>query len=117
MRQSPEGLHARGLGRSLLLCVALSIGLLCASSGAAPQNSNPPQAHAREGQRYRVNAFYQLRVARSYGTAGGDESVPKTFVDLTPAELAQVVPELKHLKPAESQDMLPQILQLVGTAV
>jgi hypothetical protein len=117
MRQSPQGVCARGLGRSLLLCVALSVGLLSASYGAAPQTSNPAEAHAREGRRYRVSAFYQLRVARSYGTASGDESVPKTFVDMTPAELAQVVPELKHLKPAESQDMLPQILQSVGTAV
>jgi hypothetical protein len=36
---------------------------------------------------------------------------------MTPAELARVVPELKHLKPAESQEMLPQILQSVGAAV
>ncbi len=117
MRQSHEGVCARGLGRSLLLCVALSVGLLSASSGAAAQNSKPPEAHAREGQSYRVNPFDQLRVARSSGKAGGDESVPKTFVDMTPADLATAVPELKHLKPAESQDMLPQILQRVGAAV
>ncbi|MGD0224049.1 MAG: hypothetical protein ABSF71_17100 [Terriglobia bacterium] len=41
----------------------------------------------------------------------------KTFVDMTPAEVANAVPELKHLKPAESQDMLPQVLQRAGAAV
>jgi len=43
--------------------------------------------------------------------------VPKTFLDMTPAELAKAVPELKHLEPAENQDMLPQILQRVGADV
>jgi len=48
-----------------------------------------------------------------------DESrtVPKTFVDMTPAELAKAVPELKHLEPAESQNLLPQILKRVGATV
>lgn len=41
----------------------------------------------------------------------------KTFVDMTPGELASAVPELKHLKSAESQDVLPQILQRAGAAV
>jgi len=40
-----------------------------------------------------------------------------TFVDMTPAELAKAAPELKHLEPAESQDMLPQILERVGANV
>jgi len=50
--------------------------------------------------------------------ASGDESrdVPKTFVDMTPAELASAVPELKRLKPAENQDTLPQILERAGSA-
>jgi hypothetical protein len=39
------------------------------------------------------------------------------FLDMTPAELAQEVPELKHLKSAQSQDMLPLILERVGAAV
>jgi hypothetical protein len=42
---------------------------------------------------------------------------PKTFVDMTPAELAKQVPELKHLESAESQDMLPLILERVGATV
>jgi hypothetical protein len=45
------------------------------------------------------------------------QAVPKTFLDLTPDELAKEVPELKHLKFANSQDMLPQILERVGAAV
>jgi hypothetical protein len=89
------------------------------SSGAAPHGSNPPAVHALEGQRHRVNPLLQLHVGRSAVAASGDESrdVPKTFVDMTPAELADAVPELKRLKPAESQDMLPQILERAGSAV
>jgi hypothetical protein len=44
-------------------------------------------------------------------------SVPKTFLDMTPDELAKQVPELKHLVSAESQDMLPLILKRVGATV
>jgi hypothetical protein len=49
----------------------------------------------------------------------GTESqiVPKAFLDLTPAELAKEIPELKHLESAESQDMLPPILERVGATV
>jgi len=36
---------------------------------------------------------------------------------MNPAELARAVPELKHLRPAENQDMLPHILQRGGAAV
>jgi hypothetical protein len=49
----------------------------------------------------------------------GSESrgAPKTFLDMTPVELAKQVPELKHLDFAQSQDMLPMILQRVGATV
>jgi hypothetical protein len=50
-------------------------------------------------------------------TADKPRGAPKTFVDMTPAELAKVVPELKHLEPAENQDLLPQILQRAGAEV
>jgi hypothetical protein len=43
--------------------------------------------------------------------------VPKTFLDMTSVELAKQVPELKHLEFAQSQDMLPMILQHVGATV
>jgi hypothetical protein len=42
---------------------------------------------------------------------------PKTFLEMTPAELTKQVPELKHLAPASSQEVLPQILQRVGATV
>jgi len=47
----------------------------------------------------------------------GSRGVSRTYVDLTPAELAKAVPELKHLQPAENQDLLPQILERVGATV
>jgi hypothetical protein len=46
-------------------------------------------------------------------TKGGS----KTFLDMTPSELSKQVPELKHLAPAESQEMLPTILERVGVSV
>lgn len=114
MRQSR--VWARGVGRNFFrFCVVLSVALLSASSIAAPQNSSSPDA--RDGARYQIKTFNERRPARSSGTATGNESIPKTFVDMTPAELARAVPELKRLKPAESQDPLPQILQRVGAAV
>ncbi|MGO9268913.1 MAG: hypothetical protein ACLQOO_01400 [Terriglobia bacterium] len=77
----------------------LAVLFLVAPSGAAPQAFDPPPVQSHE--------------------VHGDESrdVPKTFVDMTPAVLAKAVPELKHLQPAENQDMLPQILERVGAGV
>ncbi len=85
----------------------------------SPQSSNPPEVQAHVCQSPDVSPLFHLRVARSLGTGSGDESRdgPKTYVDMTLAELANAVSELKHLKPAESQDMLPQILQRAGAAV
>ena len=60
-----------------------------------------------------VLAAYQrleAQVSRSQGA-------PKTYVDMTRAELARQVPELKHLEPASSQDELPTILSRVGATV
>ena len=45
------------------------------------------------------------------------QGAPKTFPDMTPAELAKRIPELKHLEPAPSQALLPLILQRVGATV
>jgi hypothetical protein len=107
---------ARGMGRNLILfCVALSVGSVSASSTAALRDSNP--LDASDGARYQIKTFNEHRPAHSSGTATGNESIPKTFVDMTPAELVHAVPELKRLKPAESQDPLAQILQRVGAAV
>ena len=41
----------------------------------------------------------------------------KTFPEMTPGELAKIVPDLKHLKPAKSQELLPIILQRAGASV
>lgn len=41
----------------------------------------------------------------------------KSFLEMTPAELAKRVPELKHLVPEPSQSLLPSILEGVGKAV
>jgi hypothetical protein len=103
-------------GRNLIFfCVAFSVGSLPASSIAALRASNP--LDARDGARYPIKTFHQHRPALNSGTATGDERSPKTFVDMTPTEVAHAVPELKHLTPAASQDLLPQILQRVGAAV
>lgn len=119
MCQSPVGVCALGPCQCLLLCLALSVGLLSAGSRAASQNSNPPDVQALEGQSHDANPLLRFRLAPSQGTASADESreAPKTFVDMAPAELAGAVPELNHLKPAESQDALPKILERAGSAV
>jgi len=45
------------------------------------------------------------------------QGAPKTYVEMTPGELAKQVPELKHLEPASSQDELPVLLKRVGATV
>jgi len=60
-----------------------------------------------------VLAAHQRLEARVPASPGA----PKTFVDMTPDELAKQIPELKHLVPAQSQDMLPTILERVGVTV
>jgi len=52
----------------------------------------------------------EAQVSRSQGA-------PKTYVDMTPAELARQVSEMKHLQPPSSQDELPTILKRVGATV
>jgi hypothetical protein len=41
----------------------------------------------------------------------------QTYVVMSPAQLAEAAPELKRLKPAENQDMLPEILKRAGASV
>jgi hypothetical protein len=92
---------------------------LAACSAAAWPGFNQSQVQSHGLGPHEANAAFQLHADRSPVTASKDEShdAPKTFVDMTPAELAKAVPELRHLQPAESQDMLPQILQRVGADV
>ncbi len=49
--------------------------------------------------------------------ATAEPQASKTYLEMTSGELAKTVPELKHLKPAKSQERLPLILQRVGSAV
>ena len=65
---------------------------VAAASGYWPiKNQEPQEASARDGQ--------------------------ATIVDKTPAELVQALPELAGLEPAESQELLPQLLKKVGASV
>ena len=68
MRQFPLRVRARGLGRNLLSCVALSVWLLSTGSGAAPQNPNPPEIQAHEGQSQEAQPTFQLHVERNLVT-------------------------------------------------
>jgi len=97
----------------------LAILVLAAHLGAVPQGFSPPPVQSHELRPDELNPAFQLHVDRRLVTSSGGESrdVTKTFVDMTPAELAKAVPELKHLEPAENQDLLPQILQRVGADV
>ncbi len=45
------------------------------------------------------------------------EKDARTFVEMTPAQLAKEIPELKHLEVAENQELLPQILKGAGAMV
>ncbi len=110
---------ARSLGRILLPWVTLAIWLLATGSGAAPRGLSPPGVHSHRIRLHEVNLALRLQANRHPGRASGDEfqKAPKTFVDMSPAELAKAIPELKHLEPAENQDMLPQILKRAGDVV
>jgi len=130
--------RARGLGRNLLRSVALSFLMLASGPGAAPQSANPPEVQGHETTpKFRSTGRDQIGFADDHakpheallylpprplcqvsGHKGAEsQGVPKTFLDLTPAELAKQVPELKHLEPAKSQEMLPLILERAGATV
>jgi len=66
-----------------------------------------------------VSFEVQVPSVSTAGPAEGAESAlpPGMFVDLRTAELVKAVPELKHLRAAESQDLLPMILERVGAVV
>jgi VWFA-related protein len=66
MRQYLQRVLARGRGRNLLPWVTLAIWLLAAGSGGAPQNPNPPEIQAHEGQE--TPPTFQLHVERNLVT-------------------------------------------------
>jgi hypothetical protein len=137
MGRNALSLLARGLGRSLLRSVALVLLMLatgpgaswrCVSTAVEPQgrvaifNSTGKDQIAFTADRAKLRAAFLYlpprplcQVTSPQGTE--PQGVPKMFLDMTLEELAKEVPELKHLKSAESQDMLPMILERVGAAV
>ena len=68
MGQATLWVRARGLGRNLLPWVALSIWLLSAGPGAAPQEPNPPEIQVHEGQSQEAPPTFQLHVERNLVT-------------------------------------------------
>ena len=68
MRPFLQRVLAHGRGRSLLPWVVLSVCLLFTSSGAAPQNPNPPEIQAHEGPSHDVMPTFQLHVERNLVT-------------------------------------------------
>jgi len=137
MGRNALSILARGLGRSLLRSVAI-VGLILATGPGAAWRyvSAAVEPHGRaaiftstgKDQIAFTADSAKLRAAFLYlpprplcqvtGQKGAESrGVPKTFLDMTPVELAKQVPELKHLEFAQSQDMLPMILQRVGATV
>jgi hypothetical protein len=49
--------------------------------------------------------------------SSAEPQASNTLLEMTSSEFAKTVPELKHLKPAKSQERLPLILQRVGAGV
>jgi len=97
----------------------LGVLLLATHSGAAPQTLRLGEAHFPGGRLQSSNRRLRLQASRNQTQAGGVElqKVSKTFVDMSPAELKRTVPELKHLAPADNQDMLLEILKRAGDQV
>ena len=134
-----DGLNIRapGLGRSLLRIVALAVLILAASPSAAwrcastvveHQGRPPIVASAVTGQAgfsggcVKAHDALPYLAPRASCQASGPQGtappvVPKMYLDMAPEELVKAVPELKHLKSADNQDMLAMILQRVGAAV
>ena len=126
------------MGRSLLRFVALTVLMLATGPAVAWQRLSTPLEPQRSvgiftttgkdqsdftGRRVEPHEALLLYLdprplCRVSGQNGAEsKGGPKTFLDMTPAELAKQVPELKHLESAKSQDMLPLILKRVGATV
>ncbi|MGO8731974.1 MAG: hypothetical protein ACLQVM_04170 [Terriglobia bacterium] len=118
------------MGRSHLRFVALAAMMLTSGRGAAPLSGRRLDIQAREstlqcdftGRRFKPQEVLLYLPPRPLCQVTGDtgvesKRVPETFMDLTPAELAKEVHELKHLTSADDQAMLPMILQRVGETV
>jgi len=119
-----------GLGQSFLRVGALALLTSAGGLTAAPLNARQLVIEAgastlqcdfmaRRVKPHRALFYLRPRLlCQGAGSAGVEsKSAPETFVDLLPDELAKQVHELKHLTPADSQAMLPMILQRVGATV
>jgi hypothetical protein len=127
--------RADGLGRIVLGFAAVALLILAADPGVAFQRPSTGLerragivAFTGEDQSgfadHRIMTHEALLylaprpLCQATGHNGAEsQGVAEMFPDLTLAELAKRVPELKHLEPAESQDMLPLILKRVGATV
>ena len=130
MGRSALSMRAHGLGPSLLRFVALAVLMLAGGRGAVPLSARRLEIQARattlqcDFTGRQVNPHEALLclpprlLCQVTGYTGVEsKSVPETFVDLTPPELAKQVHELKHLTSATSQALLPMILKRVGATV
>ena len=133
MGRNALSIRMRGLGRGFLRFVVMAALMLASGPSVAFQRlatgleleGRTAVGKDRSGitddhSIPRVDVFHLApRAPQQPAVRSGAESpgVPKTFLDMTPAELARAVPELKQLKSAKNQDMLPLILQRVGATV
>jgi hypothetical protein len=87
--------------------------MVAAGAGSALPGPNPAAYTSNPQGSSQTNALESLTTRQEPKSPSG----AKTFLDMTPGELGKAIVELKHLQPAESQDMLPQILKRVGATV
>ena len=115
MGRRPLSVRARqgGLARNLGWLLAVRVCMVVGAAGPALPDPNPAAHTSNPQGSPQTNGLETLTPRQEPMSPSGR----KTFVDLTPAELAKVVVELKHLQPAANQDMLPQILKRVGATV
>jgi len=100
-------------------CVSPALELPCRGGISTSPGKGPGDFTDRRVKPHEVLFHPAPRSPQQLASHDGAESQgsSKTFRDLTPAELARQVPELKHLESAESQEMLPLILKRVGATV
>ena len=119
MGQAALRVRAGGLSRNPRGGAALLVYLLSTGIWTAPQAFGAPPEPSPIARPHLVSSAFQPRAGRRQAPAnsGEQESAPKTFVDMSPADLARTIPELKRLESAKNQDLLPQILKRAGDEV
>jgi len=133
MGRNALSIRTHGSGRGFFRFVAIAALMLASGPSGAfqrlttglKQEGRTPAGNYRSGSTDdhsipRVDLFHVAPRAPQQPAgrfAAESQGGPKMFVDMTPAELTRVVPELKQLKPTKNQDTLPLILQRVGATV